>query len=387
MRHNLTAQFVESIKAPRNGSAREVIWDKKTPGFGLRVTANGARAWVALYRHGGRLRWFTIGSYPAMPLADAREKARDALNAAQKGGDPAGDKQIERAADTWATLCERYLDEEARKNCKEKTVYEYERIIKYVLLPKWRNFKAKDVTRAEVKALIGNIRARGARFEANRVLAMVSIIGNFGVREEALDFNPAARLEKTKEQSRDRVLTADEIRAVWKAFDEPALKLLLLLGQRRNEIAGMRWNEIDFDSGIWTIPAERAKNSMAHRVPLVGETMRILQAVPRTGERVFPHGLRGSFEQSRTASGVDYFRAHDLRRTCGTGLAQLGVDRTTIKKVLNHSERGDVTAIYDRHGYDDEKRDALTRWDKRIERILSGERAKVIEMPSARSSA
>jgi integrase len=208
---------------------------------------------------------------------------------------------------------------------------------------------------------------------------MISIIGNFGVREEVLDFNPAARLQKTKERSRDRALTADEIRAVWTHFEEPALKLLLLTGQRLNEVAGMVWTEVDLEAGIWTIPAERAKNGLAHRVPLVGEAARILGGLSHEGQRVFPHGLRGWFERAREAAGVD-FRAHDLRRTVGTGLAELEIDRTTIKKVLNHSERGDVTAIYDRHSYDKQKRDALMRWDKRIERIISGE-SNVIEFP------
>jgi integrase len=380
MRKNLTAQFVETASTTK---PREVFWDAKTPGFGLRVTANGARSWIVMYERNRRARMLTLGSYPTMPLAEARECGREALLAAQRGADPASEKQAERAADTWATLCERYLAEDARKNCKPSTVYDYERIINNALLPKWRNFKAKDVTRTEVKALIGDIRARGAEVMANRVLAMISIIANFGVREDVVEFNPAARIGMTKEKSRDRVLTADEIRAVWKAFEaEPqgaALKLLLLLGQRLNEVAEIVWTEIDIDSGIWTISGERAKNGMAHRVPLVGEAARILRGLSRKGERVFPHELRGSFERARDAAGVD-FRAHDLRRSVGTGLAQLGVDRTTIKKVLNHSERGDVTAIYDRHGYDDEKRDALTRWDRRIAHILSGERAKVIEM-------
>jgi integrase len=367
MRKKLTAQFVETASTTK---PREVFWDAKTPGFGLRVTANGARSWIVMYERNRRARMLTLGSYPTMPLAEARECGREALLAAQRGRDPAGEKQTERAADTWATLCERFITEHARKNCKPGTVYEYERIINNALLPKWRNLKAKDVTRAEVKALIGDIRARGAEVMANRILAVISIIANFGVREDVLEFNPAARIGMTKEKSRDRVLSADEIRTVWAAFGAPA-RLLLLTGQRRGEVAGMRWSEIEGE--VWTIPAERAKNGLAHRVPLVGEAARILAGLPHEGERVFPHGC--TFERA----GIE-FRVHDLRRTCGTGLAQLGVDRTTIKKVLNHSERGDVTAIYDRHGYDDEKRDALTRWDRRIERILTGERAKVIEI-------
>jgi integrase len=369
MRKNLTAQFIETASTTK---PREVFWDAKTPGFGLRVTANGARSWIVMYERNRRARMLTLGSYPTMPLAEARERGREALLAAQRGADPAAEKQTERSADTWATLCERFITEYARKSCKPRTVREYERIISHVLLPKWRNLKAKDVTRAEVKALIGDIRARGAEVQANRVLAMISTIANFGVREDILQFNPAARIGMTKEKSRDRVLSADEIRTAWAAFGAPA-RLLLLTGQRRGEVAGMRWSEIGGE--VWTIPAERAKNGLAHRVPLVGEAARILRGLSREVDRVFPN--RCAFER---VAGID-FRVHDLRRTVGTGLAQLGIDRTTIKKVLNHSERGDVTAIYDRHGYDNEKRDALTRWDRRIERILSGERAKVVEFP------
>ncbi len=380
MRHNLTAQFVESFRAPRNGKDREIAWDAKTPGFGLRVTAKGARTWVCMYRHNGRPRWLTLGTYPTMPLADARDQARDALNSAQQGRDPASEKQSNRAADPFAKLSERYLAEDARQNCKPRTLRDYEWIINHFLLPKWGNLKAKDVTRAEVKGLIGAIRARGATTMANRVLSMISIICDFGVREDVLDFNPASRVEKTKEMSRDRYLSADEIRTVWPLFGD-ALKLELLTGQRPGEVWGMRWSEVDLAQAMWTIPAERSKNGLAHRVPLVGQALTILRGLPPEGERVFPQGSRRLFERVRKVSGVD-FRKHDLRRTCATGLAELGVDWVTIQKVLNHSTGG-VTAIYVRHSFDDEKRDALTRWDRRIGYILTGERAKVIDLPAS----
>jgi integrase len=227
---------------------------------------------------------------------------------------PPGEKQIERSADTWATLSGRYLAEHARKNCKPRTVRDYEWIINDILLPKWRTLKAKEVTRTEVKALIGGIRERGKDVMANRVLGMISTIGNFGVREDVLEFNPAARIGMTKEKSRDRVLSADEIKTAWAAFGAPA-RLLLLTGQRRGEVAGMRWSEIE--DKVWTIPAERAKNGLSHRVPLVGEAVRILASLPHEGDRVFPN--RCAFER---VAGID-FRVHDLRRTVGTGLAQL----------------------------------------------------------------
>jgi Arm DNA-binding domain len=150
MKKNLTAQFVESARTTK---VQETIWDTNQPGFGLRVTAKGSRTWVALYRHNGRSRWLTLGTYPTMPLADARLRGREALLAAQKGADPAGEKRTARAADTWATLCERFITEYARKNCKPRTVQEYEKIIDHILLPRWRNLKAKDVTRVRRRHL------------------------------------------------------------------------------------------------------------------------------------------------------------------------------------------------------------------------------------------
>src|ERR1700737_3130180 len=133
MRHSLTNAFVESFKAPRNGKHREIAWDARQAGFGLRVTANGARSWVAMYRYHGRARFMTLGTYPAIGLADARDQARDAIVKAQKGGDPASEKKIDRSADTWGALCERYLIErpiKGKKKLRPRTVKEYENIIK-----------------------------------------------------------------------------------------------------------------------------------------------------------------------------------------------------------------------------------------------------------------
>jgi len=393
MRHNLTAQFIESFKAPWNGKDREIAWDAKQPGFGLRVTANGARTWVVMYRYRhGRARFMTLGTYPAMGLADAREQARDALAKAQKGGDPASEKQANRAAGTWGELCERFLAEyPSKKNLKPRTVKEYEHVINSTLLPKWGNRKMKDVSRADVKALIGGIEARGAKVQANRVLSAISVISNFGVDQDVLEFNPAVRVTKTKEKSRERVLSADEIRAVWGALsDDPQemwMKLLLLTGQRSTEVAEMRWDEIDFETSVWTIPASRAKNGLSHRVPLVGQALAILRDLYRDGAAgpFFGHSSHAArangADRVRKATAIS-FTPHDLRRTLSTGLAQLRVDEAVIEKILNHSKRS-VATIYNRYSYDAEKRDALQRWDRHIARILSGERAQVIPFPAS----
>jgi integrase len=332
-----------------------------------------------------------------MSLADARELAKEKLADVQKGGDPTIEKRRALAADTFEALANRYLDEHARRHKKERSIKEDERNIRRELLPIWRNRKAREIARRDVIALVDGIAARGAEIHANRVLALISKIFNFGIAKDIVETSPAHRVPKPgKERHRDRVLNHEEVRAVWEAIEDERpitrglFKLLLLTGQRRNEVCGMRWPEIDLDAGWWVIPGHRTKNGLAHRVPLVGETLRILQGAAQNGKgsdyvfRGRQHGKPLASPQKALAriakrSQVD-FRVHDLRRTLGTGLAGLGVDRTTIKKVLNHSEQGDVTAIYDRHGYDDEKRAALAKWDRRVREILDGTTAKVVQL-------
>jgi integrase len=153
-------------------------------------------------------------------------------------------------------------------------------------LPAWRNRKAGDISRREVKALIQGIAERGAGVMANRTLALISKIFNFAVEEEVVSVNPAYRVPKaTKEQSRSRVLTEDEIKAVWLALDgqrprvAAIFRLLLMTGQRKSEITGMRWQELDLERGWWTIPEERSKNGVVYRVPLTPQALEILQSL------------------------------------------------------------------------------------------------------------
>jgi integrase len=394
MRHSLSSSIVPSLRiAPPQG--RTVYWDSRVRGFGLRVTETGHKSWLVLYRRNGRLRWHTIGTYPPLSLADARKKARDALADVQKGKDPATEKRESRDADSFAVLAERYLNEWAKRHKKASSAREDERNIKRDLLPAWGTRKAGDITRRDVDELLEGIVGRGAAIHANRMHALVSKVYNFGIDKQIVEHNPAHKLKKpSQERQRDRVLDDHEIRAIGTVLDtEPPVfralfRLLLLTGQRRSEIRNMRWTELDLESGWWTIPGERTKNGTTHRVPIVGEAYQILKPLDSgSSEYVFPgrtvrkpiSSPQKSLARITQKSGVS-FRVHDLRRTVGTNLARLGVDRTVIKKVLNHSEKGDVTAIYDRHSYDDQKRDALSRWDRRLTEVITGRResAKVV---------
>jgi integrase len=388
MRNSLSAATVVSERlAPAKG--RRVIWDRKVPSFGLRVTETGHKTWVVLYRMSGQLKWLTLGTYPPVSLADARKAAKDALVHVHRGIDPAAEKQSARDADTFGALAARYLKDWAHEMKKPSSVREDERNIGKDLLPRWGARKANEIQRRDVIALVDGIAARGAKIHANRVLALVSKIFNFGISKEIVDSNPASLVTKPgKEHRRDRRLEdATEIRSVWESIEAESaataalFKLLLLTGQRPGEVRGMPWSEVDLESCVWAIPADRTKNGLEQRVPLVGQALEILTSrlSQRNSEYVFPGRRKDvplashqkQIERIIKRSKVE-FQARDLRRTVATNLAELGVGRMTIKKILNHSEGKDVTAIYERHSYYKEKREALLLWDLRLKKIVSG---------------
>ncbi len=383
MRVKMTAQFVESVKAPDRGQMD--YWDERTPGLGLRISQGGKRAWTVFYRIGGRMRRLTLGPYPSLSLADARRMAASSLREVHHGNDPATAKREARAAETFGQLAELYLERHAK--VEKRSWPEDERIIERELLPAWKNRKAGEIRRSDVIDLLDHIVERGAPVQANRTKALISKIFNFGIRRGLVEANPAYGIGNPggQEQARDRVLSEDEIRSVWNSLEpEPPkiraiFRLALLTAQRRSEIAGMRWDELDLDAGWWTIPAERSKNGLAHRVPLASEAMRILREIKagandellvfRGGHIGLPlTNLQKPMVRIKEKSGVE-FRMHDLRRTAASLMTGIGIPRLVVSKLLNHVERG-ITSVYDRHSYDAEKRAALLKWERRLREML-----------------
>jgi integrase len=206
-----------------------------------------------------------------------------------------------------------------------------------------------------------------------------------------VEHNPAYKVGNPgQEHQRDRVLSETEIRALWIELDRqsgPAgsvFKLTLLTAQRRGEVLGMAWSELDLDSGWWTIPSQRAKNKLTHRVPLGPQALVILHQLRARASQdalyVFPGPRRRPISNPqkwlirlKAASAVD-FRFHDLRRTAASMMTGIRIERLVVSKILNHVERG-ITAVYDRHSYDQEKSAALIKWDRHLARIISGESA------------
>lgn len=266
------------------------------------------------------------------------------------------------------------------------------------MLPKIGHRKAKDVTRADVRDILRGIINRGSPVMANRTLEVVRGAFNWAIKEEIANVvaNPAQRLEPPgEEKSRDRVLNEREIRVFWQVLDglemspgvRLALRFILATGQRKGEAAAARWSDIDFDAAMWTIPAGHSKNKQPHRVPLSDLALSLLEQIRKhaaQSEFLFPSALmarpiretaiNGAIYRNRDAFGIPAFTPHDLRRTCATGMASMGIPQLTIGRVLNHIETG-VTKVYDRYGYDSKKRRALDAWADRLSEIVGLKKA------------
>ena len=384
-RTKLTARSIGTLSVPDIG--RVEYWDKDLPCFGLRVTDRGRRSWVVMYRAKGRLRRLTLGPWPALSLADARDQARSALRDAAIGVDAASVKKAGRTADTFGDVAEAYIESYAKKY--KRSWREDRRALDRDLLPKFRHRKMADIKRAEIKSVLRAIVDRGAPILSNRTLEIMRKIYNWAIDEELVEINPCVRLNKEPEHERAKVLNDGEIRKIWLASQQYPIEisgrfhLLFQTAQRAGEVRRMRWVDLDFTAAWWTIPAEHSKNGRPHRVPLNEQAVTILRQLQNDeiGEWVFPgpngHSpiatLRKVAETLRTRTGVN-FVPHDIQRTVATRLTgDLGITRLTVSKILNHVEVG-VTRIYDRHSYDQEKRRALDAWGKHLLEIVSGER-------------
>ena len=387
MRISFTERKIKSLKPPDAGQVD--YWDKSLPGFSVRVAQSGRRSWIVMYQAGGRKRRMTLGTYPPMGLADARTEAKSVLARAQLGQDPALELRAAKKAETFAQLALLYLEQYAKPNKKSWRLDE--KALERDVIPHLGNIRAKEVTRRDVRDLLARIKARGADIQANRTFEILRRLCNWAVAEDYLATSPCVGVSKPSKENRGgRVLRDAEILGVWDALqDEPALtaavfKLRLITAQRGGEIMSMRWQDLDAESRWWTIPAEVSKNGLAHRVPLSGMALRVLDDVKSHATDmawVFPSPIAGRHLQHlvqatkriRVRSGIN-FVPHDLRRTAASHMTSMGIARLTVGKILNHVDRS-VTATYDRHSYDHEKRAALEKWGKRLTEIISGQAA------------
>jgi len=393
----LTQAAVERLAPPKTG--RVEFFDAHLPGFGLRVSDSGRKSWVVLYRVGTppRLRRFTIGTLATHPKVDeARDRAREILQEVARGVDPAETQKAapERPADTVRTVAKQFIERYAKP--KNRSWAETEKTLARHVVARWGDREATSISRRDVLELLDDLVDRGNPIAANRVLAAIRKMFGWAVERDILPASPVINVKAPgKEVERERVLTDDELTRLWTAADKTGgvaggfFKALILSGQRRDEVATMRWADLNMETKVWTLPREATKGDRSHEVPLAPLMIEVLTALPRTGDYVFSstRGERPISGYSKmkariaTLAGFDDWRIHDLRRTAGTGMARCGIAVSTISRVLNHKEGG-VTKIYNRYSYLDEKRHALETWARKVESMVRPMASNVVALAS-----
>jgi integrase len=366
---------------------------KACPGFGLRIRDGGKRTWIVQYRVGAKQRRVTLGTVETLNADEARKRARSALSKVHLGHDPQLEKGETRtqAVITLAAITERYLEERAANRLKPKTLAEVTRSLRDHWKPPHRLPLAK-VARVNVAGELGQIAKEHGPIAANRSRAYLSTLYAWAIGEGLADVNPVIGTNKAGEEvSRNRALDDGELRLVWSCAGDGdygvIVRLLILLGQRREEVAAMRWSELDLDKRLWRLGGERTKNALPHDVPLPDTAIDLLAAHGRRAGRdlVFGEGA-GPFQgwsnaksaldqRLQTAGMTAPWRLHDIRRTVATRMADLGVQPHVIEAVLNHvsGHKAGVAGIYNRSIYAAEKSAALTFWGDHVTALLTGD--------------
>ncbi|MBO9712175.1 site-specific integrase [Sphingomonas sp.] len=401
----LTDAKIKGLKPPAAGQVE--IKDAVVPGLRLRLGASGTRTFLLRKRVGGVVRNITIGRYSdRFSLAEARKKARIVLSDIEAGGDPYehAPKPIRGAAA--GTVRGMWPDYKAAK-ADRRSVAEIERVFTRHILPQFGDRLPETITRAEITRFIDGIAAQTPVMARNVLAQFSSFYGWAMPRLERLQANPcrdAGRPPPPK--PRERVLGPQEIGLLWNILNEEgppfgaAIKLLLLTGQRRNEVFSASRAEFDLGARLWIVPAERAKNGVAHLVPLTSETLDILGGlrVDEASAKLFasrgndesgPSGFSKAMIRIRAAldaqfdSPAQHWTLHDLRRTVATGLQRLGVRLEVTEAVLNHvsGSRAGIVGVYQRHNYLDEKRAALEDWAQEVKRLAASQPIKSASMP------
>jgi integrase len=380
VKRSLTDATVKRLKVPTG--KQEDVFDVGYPGLSLRVSYGGRKAWVFFYRHNGELRRLSLGLYPAMTLAQAREAWREARQDAQAGRDPATARKRQKGAIDFAGVTAEWLKRDQAKNRSHDAV---KRLIDKDVMPAWCHRPIAEIGRRDVLDVTDAIVDRGSPITARRLHAHLHRLFKWSVGRGIIAVNPMADLPKPgQETKRDRVLGDDELVAVWKDAGKlgwpfgDAIRLLILTGARRQEIAALRWSEID--GNVIKLDGARTKNAQPHKISLSSAAKAALVNVPRISDTdlVFSTNSKTpvsgwSRVKANVGSDLPPWTIHDLRRTVATGLQKLGVNLQTIEAVLGHvsGSRSGIVGTYQRHSFDAEKRAALEAWGAHVTGLVS----------------
>ena len=399
MKRRLTDRFLQTVTPPVAG--RSVFIDTEVSGLELRVSAHSSKSWSIRYRlKGGERRRTTYKTYPAISLHEARARAKEIAAAAARGIDlPAQeDRQHEekeksdKRPQTVGHLLDQYIERYCKPN--QRRWKPVERMFEAHVKPGIGKKPLTELRRADLVELLDDLQnEKGLHAQVNRVRSQLVAALNWAVEHEYLDANPAAAVKRRKiEATRERVLSDDELRAIWSAAEKLSnpsralVKAWILTGQRRDEVRCMTWSEINLGRALWILPAARNKGKRDHEIPLAPAMLALLGDRPRPGEPLFTTDGRKPYAGQKRLkvildreSRVTGWTFHDIRRTVSTGMASLHVPQDTIDRVLNHAKPG-LARTYNRHQYLDEKRRALEAWAERVAFIVgdSGDAVNVV---------
>jgi integrase len=368
-KRQLTDRFCVGAKA-HEGEAQTDYFDAQCSGLALRVSA-GQKSWTLHYTLGGKRKRLTFGAYPIISLASARTHADEARAAIAEGRDPQAV-----ANETLRAVCELYM---RREGSKLRTAGWRQGVLERHIYPTLGQRPIAEIKRSEIERLLDRIEEGSGPAMATETLVIIRTVMNWHAARSDDFLSPVvkgmARTQRS-EQSRDRVLSDDELRAIWNAqggmFGD-YIRFLLLTAARRNEVAGMTWAELQ--GSDWVLPAARNKTGVELMRPLSKAAQAILASLPRTGAFVWGNGKAlTSFSKSKEAfdkaCGVRGWRIHDLRRTARSLMSRAGVPSDHAERCLGHVIGG-VRGVYDRHEYHAEKRQAYEALAALIERIVT----------------
>jgi integrase len=382
-----TIGSTSALKLPA-GKVDHIEFDDEIPGFGLRFREGGAR-WVFQYKIGTKHRRMTLGQYPALKVPEARKQAGELHAKVKLGLDPAGEKAENqaRAGETFASCLDLYLEKRRQEEkLRPTTLSEIERHLTRNLKP-LHGLRIDKVDRRAIAAELSRLAVESGPVQANRTRSSLAKFLKWCAGEGFIDANPAMFTNKNPEHPRDRVLTVLELAAIWNALAAgdfgDILKLLMLTGQRRDEIADLRWEEVDLCCGLITLPPTRTKNHRRHTVPLSDAAITILEGPERNRPLVFGRGQGGFSGWSQCKRRLDQrltippWTIHDLRRSVSTGLGDLGTQPHVVEAVLNHisGTKAGVAGLYNKSAYEAEKESALASWAKHLMAAVNGARS------------
>jgi integrase len=394
----LTAKTIDTVQLPA-GKSEHIVFDDEIAGFFVRVREGGSRTLGLQYKIGPKHRRLTLGPAVKEAFPDIRKRVLDLVAQVRLGQDPAGAKETSRqqAADTFEAISRRFLAEH-RKSARPATYSETERYLLTVAKPLHSKLIAA-VQRRDIAEVLSTAAAERGDVTANRVRAALSAMFTWTMREGLVESNPVIGTNKRNETPRERVLTVSDLVAIWNALDDDAfgdiVRLLMLTGQRRDEIGGLRWDEIDAGNSMVTLPKNRTKNGVEHIVPLSDQAREAIGRQHRIVGRACMFAVRndhgftmwGKKKAALDAKLPDLapWTIHDIRRSVATGMADTGILPHVIEAVLNHvsGHKAGVAGIYNRATYLPEKTAALTLWAEHLTAAVSGKAAKVVPIKVA----